>query len=566
VPNAESERPDDLAWRDHVREGHACPAERRPFHTILTAQASLYQEWQTKIFYYHFRKAQRLGGRCTEMVGFTRLLAGKADGLMKAMPTVVVKEAGFDKTRGFMVINRPWTMLNFLQMKEWRERIVEDYVYIAETDHLLLCDIPNRATPQLAVAFFFPYMSPKDPQKGAIAQKWLPGRDVLDMPPVGPSPLIVHVDHLRNLTPSWYDLSVALKKNPEADRAFGWMLEMWGYSIAVAQLGIKHFVWQKLQIEPSAAWHQDTSSQEPFIYHYTFGVEYTLDGTPVVGAVGTWSLDKRHYFGAAPPANLHAPPACAQESGIVWWRMFNEAIGNLTARGQWYERAGPNLQSRDADASTQFELGALGKAIVETGPWLLDDKRSTIHFFRRGTAWSPWGGGKWWRSGPNAVTLKLCYEYKLQFDSETEPTRFTYTGGKGGSGVAHPQYRREMHNAARLADEPTGKTISRLLGEGPWHFGDSPLTGPQNGPFAFLRGGVLLTPSGPGSYVAIPDTEDVEMVVGGDTHRLTMAGVIGCYQFKAVRERDNRPMRGWVPMRGVSMEYTGWRDAWACTM
>ena len=115
-------------------------------------------------------------------------------------------------------------------------------------------------------------MSPKDPQKGGIAQKWLPGRDVLDMPPVGPSPLLVHVALLRNLTPSWYDLSVALKKNPEADRAFGWMLEMWGYSIAVARLGIKHFVWQKLQIEPSAAWHQDTSSQEPFIYHYTFGV------------------------------------------------------------------------------------------------------------------------------------------------------------------------------------------------------------------------------------------------------------------------------------------------------
>ena len=55
-----------------------CPVGRKPFHTILTAQASLYQQWQTKIFYYHFRKVQREGGRCTEMTGFTRLLAGRA--------------------------------------------------------------------------------------------------------------------------------------------------------------------------------------------------------------------------------------------------------------------------------------------------------------------------------------------------------------------------------------------------------------------------------------------------------------------------------------------------------
>ena len=70
-----------------------CPAGRRPYHTILTAQGSLYQQWQTKIFYYHFRKQQAAGGRCTEMTGFTRLLAGKPDELMPTIPTVAVPEA-----------------------------------------------------------------------------------------------------------------------------------------------------------------------------------------------------------------------------------------------------------------------------------------------------------------------------------------------------------------------------------------------------------------------------------------------------------------------------------------
>ena len=51
-------------------------------------------------------------------------------------------------------------------------------------------------------------------------------------------------------------------------------------------------------------WPQNVSGEDPFIYHYTFGVEYAADGIPVVGAVGEWSLDKRHYFGAPPPRNL----------------------------------------------------------------------------------------------------------------------------------------------------------------------------------------------------------------------------------------------------------------------
>ena len=99
------------------------------------------------------------------MTGFTRLLAGREDELMGVIDTVVVPELGRDKTRGFPVINRPWTLLKWLEREEdFARRVTEDYVYIAETDHLLRYAIPNRATPNLNVAFFFPYMSPKDPK------------------------------------------------------------------------------------------------------------------------------------------------------------------------------------------------------------------------------------------------------------------------------------------------------------------------------------------------------------------------------------------------------------------
>ena len=37
----------------------------------------------------------------------------------------------------------------------------------------------------------------------------------------------------------------------EAESIFGWVLEMWGYTIAANRLGIKHYVWQSLQTEPT---------------------------------------------------------------------------------------------------------------------------------------------------------------------------------------------------------------------------------------------------------------------------------------------------------------------------
>ena len=150
-------------------------------------------------------------------------------------------------------------------------------MYIAETDHLIIREIPNRATPKLGVAFFFPYMSPVPAEQSRVVKRYFDG-DHLSVQPIGPSPAILHVDMLKKVTPLWYDLSVTLKADRDADRAFGWVLEMWGYSLAAARVGLKHYVWQQLQIEPSATWHQNVTSENPFIYHYTFGVEYTSDG------------------------------------------------------------------------------------------------------------------------------------------------------------------------------------------------------------------------------------------------------------------------------------------------
>ncbi|KAL1508604.1 hypothetical protein AB1Y20_004701 [Prymnesium parvum] len=550
VPNAESSDADDLAWRKSVVKGTTrCPPNRRPFHTILTAQQSLYQQWQTKIFYYHFKKAQAAGGPCTEMVGFTRLLAGRGDNLMESIPTVAIGEVGHDKTRGFMVINRPWTLQEFVKRAEFSERIKEDYVYIAETDHLLLKDIPNRATPELNVAFFFPYMSPVPAQQSAVVKRYYTG-DHLDVQPVGGSPAIMHVNNLKKLAPLWFDLSVELKADREADRAFGWVLEMWGYSLACARLGVKHFVWQQLQIEPSSAWHQDVSAEDPFIYHYTFGVEYSREGVPVVGSVGEWSLDKRHYFGAAPPDKLEPPPACAQECAWTWWRMFSEAIGNLSANGQWYDKVGQNTNAFAFRQHASFQLGTLGKAIVSMGPWKIGS--GEVFFYRRGTAFSTWGSGTWTQLGDTTVELTLCKAHKLDFDSASSPRKFTYESGTKQGGL------RDLSDTygSPWADAENA-VVAKVLGEGPWRFNDRE-------PLSFLWGGVLDTPWGRGKYAPIPSSDDLQLTMPTGAYRMTLTG---CYTFKATRDSvfsSGSVLKGWIPMKGVSMEYTHWRGPWRC--
>ena len=150
-------------------------------------------------------------------------------------------------------------------------------------------------------------------------------------------------------------------------------------------------------------------------------------------------------------------------------------------------------------------------------------------------------------------------DLELTFDSESEPSSFSYRGGKRGT-------RDPAYSPPRAPEHAEHPLVKRLLGEGPWAFGEAPISGGQS-PYAFLRGGVVATPSGAtGSYAPIAGSDDLAFDVGGTKYRLSVADVIGCYQFNAFRESDGHRMRGWVPMRHVSMEYTGWRDAGGCRL
>ena len=164
---------------------------------VLTAASGVYQEWQTRIAYRQYLTLKE-AEPCSDLGGFTRLLNtpdAKPDGLMDEIPTVLVRQlkGGVcdECDHHFVVMNRPWGLRQFLEHPAYA-RIPESYLFIVETDHLLLRPPPNRATEGTPVGFGFYYMIGTDPKLRPVVEKFVaPGISATEIDNVGPSPIII---------------------------------------------------------------------------------------------------------------------------------------------------------------------------------------------------------------------------------------------------------------------------------------------------------------------------------------------------------------------------------------
>ena len=199
---------------------------------------------------------------------------------------------------------------------------------VAETDHLFLKPLANSLPaddPSVeAVGYNFHYMDPKrSPRTIGLVRRFAGEAHSAGVQQVGPSPILITTAALRRVAPAWEEVSFALKKDAEADAEFGWMLEMWGYSIAAAKVGLRHKLDPLLQIEPSQQFGLTiTSGGRPThgIYHYTFGHEFSRDGLPFIDSrAGEWAFDKRDYQTYL-PAEVPAPPtpSAPTKSAFFW--------------------------------------------------------------------------------------------------------------------------------------------------------------------------------------------------------------------------------------------------------
>lgn len=189
---------------------------------------------------------------------------------------------------------------------------------------------PPPQTGNKPAAFPFFYINPKDHK--ALIRRYLepilgklPDDEIDAMDPVGNSPNFISKADLRKLAPLWANFTVQMKLDPECDKAWGWVLEMYSYTIAAKGVGVAHDLFPKLAAQPP--W--DTKLDGFYILHYTYGNDYTLDGVFTPGKIGAWRFDKRSYMGSAPPRNLSLPPKGVPETVVTLIEMINEASWNI---------------------------------------------------------------------------------------------------------------------------------------------------------------------------------------------------------------------------------------------
>mmetsp|Transcript_9607 Transcript_9607/g.26552 ORF Transcript_9607/g.26552 Transcript_9607/m.26552 type:complete len:233 (-) Transcript_9607:528-1226(-) len=173
-----------------------------------------------------------------------------------------------------------------------------------------------------------------------------------------------------------------------------WVLEMWGYSIAAARIGIRHKA-MSMQIEPNAyaATSEDFHTRH-YIFHYTYGIEYTLSGRPQgFNTIGEWSMDKRHYGGAYPPTNLDPPPHGANPSTFWLHRAWNDAIAAAGDTWPQTNAMGTVGWRREGATAAEIQASKLASAVVGTH-WTWAGIK-TLSFLPSGNLKTPWGTGKW---------------------------------------------------------------------------------------------------------------------------------------------------------------------------
>lgn len=289
------------------------------YHVALTATDATYSQWQCRIMYYWYKKLRDMPG--SGMGEFTRILhSGKSDSLMEEIPTIVVDPLPHGLDRGYIVLNRPWAFVQWLE----KATIEEDYILMAEPDHIFVNPLPNLAYRGNPAAFPFFYIKPTENEK--IMRKYYPEEKgpVSNIDPIGNSPVIIKKSVFEEIAPTWMNVSLRMKDDPEADKAFGWVLEMYAYAVASALHGVKHTLRTDFMIQPP--WDQEVKS---YIIHYTYGCDYNMKGELTYGKIGEWRFDKRSHLLAPPPKNIPLPPKGVPESVVRLVKMVNEATANI---------------------------------------------------------------------------------------------------------------------------------------------------------------------------------------------------------------------------------------------
>ena len=259
-------------------------------HVVVTSNGNRYMNWQTRVLYASYKRTAQEPDSLFK--AFTRVLHRTSDDeLMHEVPTRRFDplQPDCDVWCEYPVADRSKALEQWLQTPDAKRL---EHILIIETDYVFIA--PPKLSPLPAkghaVSFPFGYIVPAYPPRVPIIKKYYSGSPH-DIPQTGNAPVLMRFEDFEKVCPLWVELTAKVQKDAEAIEAFGWVREMYAYSIAAAIAGVKHDTPEpprsKLMVQPPA----DDKPGEACIAHYTWGAIFTdrAEGKEV------WRWDKREY-------------------------------------------------------------------------------------------------------------------------------------------------------------------------------------------------------------------------------------------------------------------------------
>jgi hypothetical protein len=316
---------------------------KQQYHVILPCDGRVYHEWQARVFYFWYLRIK--SKKPKNMGGFTRILhSGKPDDWMHEIPTVIVHplpEELEKLAQGYVLLNRPYAVQQWV--KNFMGGIPEHFVLLAEPDHLFIRAPPLWATYNRPSAFPFFYLDTKGEDSVKIIQRYnTKGVPLKNFFPVGPSPLMISKRQLGAIVDNWVSIAFDLKQDAEANSTWGWVSEMYAFSMAAAMTqpgGVKAFnLRPEFMAQPP--WDTDLNGKNgrrAAIIHYTYSNDFDPEGTFTPAVIGKWHFDKRDYIHKYPLYRTkRPPPGCTNAATKLFIKCINIAARSLEG---WKERA-----------------------------------------------------------------------------------------------------------------------------------------------------------------------------------------------------------------------------------
>lgn len=136
------------------------------------------------------------------------------------------------------------------------------------------------AKPGRAWAFLFDYIRPSNHPK--LMQRIFPSSSgpISAIPSTGPAPVLMHVSDWEKVTPEWERLAAEIEADAEMKEQLGWVREMYGFSAALALLGIDVDVTSAPNNRFIAQLPVDKELGKAHAFHYTFCTIYRAANAP----------------------------------------------------------------------------------------------------------------------------------------------------------------------------------------------------------------------------------------------------------------------------------------------